>query len=76
MEHLPAKASSTTAEPGIIVPGNQGASEIAPAVPSVEEVQNCHVREADANTLQPRTEQEKRSMRQQWQSTTRRRSVN
>jgi len=48
MEDLPAKASSATAEPGIIVPGNQGASEIAPAVPSVEEVQNCHVREADA----------------------------
>ena len=48
MEDLPAKAFSATAEPGIIVPGNQSASEIAPAVPSVEEVQNCHVRENDA----------------------------
>ena len=48
MAALPAKASSATPEPAIIVPGNKGASKIAPAVPSVEEVQNFQVRAADA----------------------------
>ena len=48
MEDLPAKASSVTPEPAIIVPGNKGASKIAPAVPSIEEVQNFQVRAADA----------------------------
>ena len=48
MEDLPAKVFSATPEPAIVVLGNKGASEIAPSVPSAEEVRNCQVRVADA----------------------------
>jgi hypothetical protein len=48
MADSPAKASSTTPEPDICVLGNEGASEAASDVLSVEQVQNRQVVAADA----------------------------